>query len=106
MVRLIGRCGDARKQHVEQRLQVHTTNVRVQRRLPRTRIAVDDGEIELFFVRVELEEELVDVVDHLGDAIIRAVHLVNHQDDRQVGLQCLPQHEASLRQRAVGGVYQ
>ena len=34
------------------------------------------------------------------------VHLVDHQDDRQPGLQRLAQHEPGLRQRALAGVHQ
>jgi hypothetical protein len=36
--------------------------------------------------------------------LIRAVDLVDDQDDRQLGLQRLAQHEAGLRERALAGV--
>jgi len=48
-------------------------------------------------VGVQVEEQLVGLVDHLGDAARPGVDLVDHQDDRQPSLQCLAQHEASLR---------
>ena len=68
---------------------------------------VDDREVErvLAVVLVEqVEEELVGLVDDLGDAGVGAVDLVDDQDDRQVGVQRLAQHEAGLRQRALAGV--
>jgi hypothetical protein len=49
-------------------------------------------------------KQLVDLVDDLGDAGVGAVDLVDARDDRQVRGQRLAQHEAGLRQRALGGV--
>jgi hypothetical protein len=43
---------------------------------------------------------------NLIDAGIRAVGLVDQQDNRQLGLECLTKHEASLRQRAFRCIYQ
>jgi hypothetical protein len=64
--------------------------------------AVDDREVDLVLVGVEVEEQLVDLVDDLGDAGVGPVDLVDHQDDRQVRLERLAQHEAGLGQRALG----
>ena len=55
-------------------------------------------------VRVEVEEQLVRLVDDLGDAGVRPVDLVDHEDDRQPRLQRLAQHEPGLRQRSLAGV--
>ena len=74
------------------------------RRLALARHAVDDREVELVDVGVEVEEQLLDVVDDLGDAGVGAVDLVDHEDHRQLGLERLAQHEAGLRERALGGV--
>ena len=57
-------------------------------------------------VGVEVEEQLVDLVEHLGDAGVGAVDLVDHQDHRQAGAQRLAQHEPGLGQRAFAGVDQ
>ena len=74
------------------------------RRLALARDAVDDREVELVDVGVEVEEQLLDVVDDLGDAGVGPVDLVDHEDHRQLRLERLAQHEAGLRQRALGRV--
>ena len=71
---------------------------------PGPRVAVDDRELDLLLVGVEVEEQLVDLVDHLGDARVGPVDLVDDEDHRQPRLERLAQHEARLRQRALGGV--
>ena len=55
-------------------------------------------------VGVEVEEQLLHLVDDLGDAGVGAVDLVDHEDHRQARLERLAQHEAGLRQRALAGV--
>jgi hypothetical protein len=54
----------------------------------------------------QVEEQLVRLVDDLGDPGIGPVDLVDHEHDRHVGVQRLAQHEPRLRQRALGGVHQ
>ena len=71
---------------------------------PSRRHAVDDREVELVDVGVEVEEQLLDVVDDLGDPGVGPVDLVDDEDDRQLRLERLAQHEAGLRQRALGRV--
>ena len=68
--------------------------------------AVDDRELDLLIVGVQVQEQGVRLVDDLVDAGVRTVGLVDDQDDRQAGLECLAQHEPGLRQRALGGVDQ
>ena len=52
----------------------------------------------------QLEEQLQALVDDLADARVRAVGLVHDQHDGQARGERLAQHEAGLRQRALGGV--
>ncbi len=54
----------------------------------------------------DVEQQVVALGDHLGDAGVGTVGLVDHEDHRQVRGQRLAQHEAGLRQRALGGVDQ
>ena len=68
------------------------------------RVAVDDRELDLILVGVEVQEQLVDLIDDLGHAGVGAVDLVDDEDHRQARLQRLAQHEARLRQRALGRV--
>ena len=78
----------------------------VQRCAPGARRGVDDREVDLVGGGIEVEEQLVGLVDDLGDARVGAVDLVDHEDDRQVLLQRLAQDEAGLGQRTLGGVDQ
>ena len=52
----------------------------------------------------QLQEQLQALVDDLGDPGVRAVGLVDHQHDGQAGGEGLAEHEAGLRERALGGV--
>ena len=79
-------------------------SVVVERRAAGARVRVDDRELDLVLGGAEVDEQLVDLVDDLGDARVRAVDLVDHEDHRQVALERLAQDEARLRQRALGGV--
>ena len=68
---------------------------------------VDDREVErvLAVVLVEqVHEQLVGLVDDLGDPGVAAVDLVDDQDDGHVGVERLAQHEAGLGERALGRV--
>ena len=53
-----------------------------------------------------VDEQLVDLVQHLGNAGVGPVDLVDHQDDGQVESQRLAQHETGLGQRPLAGVDQ
>ena len=70
----------------------------------RARVAVDDRELDLALVRVEVEEELVDLVHDLRDPRVRPVDLVDDEQHRQVRLERLAQDEAGLRERALARV--
>ena len=101
---LVRRRRDVRKHEVHERTQIRASYVRVQRGRPVARDAVDDREVNLRLGRVEVEEQLVDLVDHLGDAGVGAVDLVDDEDDGQVAFERLAEHEARLRQRPLARV--
>ena len=103
-VLVVLRRGDPLDHQIEQRLEVGALGALLERRPARPGIGVDDRELDLVVGRVEIEEELVDLIDDLGDARVGAVDLVDHQDHRQPCLQRLAQHEAGLRHRPLGGV--
>ena len=54
----------------------------------------------------QVHEQLVGLVDDLGDPCVTAVDLVHDEHDRHVGVERLAQHEPGLRQRALGGVHE
>ena len=96
-------CRDVIEQHLEQRLQPvgapglagdEVGIVGVERGATVARVAVDDREVDLVLVGVEVEEELLHLVDHLGHARVAAVDLVHHEDDGQARFERLAQHEA------------
>ncbi len=96
--------GDALSDEVEEGGEVLALRAGLERRLPGPGVGVDDWELDLLLVGVEVEEQLVDLVDHLVDPGVRPVDLVDDEDQRQPGLERFAQHEAGLRQRALRGV--
>ena len=104
------RSRDALEQQVEQRLeggpvgQPGAVGRPLHGGLALPRHAVHDREVELVDVGLEVEEQLLHLVHHLGDAGIGPVDLVHHEDDGQLGLEGLAQHEAGLGQRPLGRV--
>ena len=70
------------------------------------RVAIDDREVDLLLVGLKIQEQLVDLVDHLTDAGVRAVNLVNDQHDRQLSGESLTKYEPRLRQWPLRGVDQ
>ena len=69
-------------------------------------VGVEHGKIELIFVGVEIDEEVVDLVQHFLRAGVGAVDLVDDHDRRQLGFERLAEHVTRLRQRAFAGVHQ
>jgi hypothetical protein len=57
-------------------------------------------------VRVEIEEELIDLIDHRIGPGIRPIDLVDDHDCRQVGGEGFREHIPGLRHRPLGGVNQ
>ncbi len=72
----------------------------------RFRVGVDHGEVELILHGVQIDEQIVDFVEHFLDARVRTVDLVDDDDRRQARFQRLHQHVAGLRQRAFARVHQ
>ena len=69
-------------------------------------IGVEHREIELLFLGVEVDEEVVDLVEHFLWARVGAVDLVDDDDRRQVRFERFAEHVSRLRQRAFAGVDQ
>ena len=109
----VGRRRDALEEDVDERRQILAGDlalddrvgfVEVERRPAVAAGAVDDWELDLVFAGIEIEEEFVDLVDDFGSAGVRAIDLVDRQNDRQVASKCLAEDEAGLRQRAFSRV--
>src|SRR5271157_4645229 len=67
---------------------------------------VKHREIQLVFHRVEVDEQVVDLVEDFLHARVRPVDFVDDHNRRQLGLQRFHQNVARLRQRAFAGVHQ
>ena len=100
---VLGR-GNALEDELAQRLEVAALDVGVERRPTGARVRVDDRELDLVLVGAEIDEELVHLVEDLGDARVGPVDLVDDEDHRQVRFERLAQHEARLRERALARV--
>ena len=98
---LVGGRGDVLDEQVHERLEVGALHALREGRPAGPRVRVDDRELDLALVGVEVEEQLVDLVDDLGDARVGPVDLVDDEHDRQPRLQRLAQDEARLGQRAL-----
>jgi hypothetical protein len=110
---VVGRCRDVVEEDLDEIVQpllLRGTGddavglVEVERGPPVTARAVDDRELDLVFLRVEIEEEFVHLVDDLERARVRSVHLVDHEDHRQIAGEGLAQHEPCLRQGPFGSI--
>ena len=91
---------------VEQRPQILARLAQIGRRRPQLGIGVEHGKIELILAGVEIDEQVVNLVQHFLRARVGTVDLVDHQNRRQLGFQRLAQHVARLRQRTFAGIDQ
>ena len=89
----------------KERLQVHTWHREIDGRRSRLGHSVEHRKIQLRLIGVQVDEQVVNLVQHFLRACVRAVDFVNDHDGRQLGLQRFGQHVASLGQRALGGVH-
>ncbi len=106
MVHLVPRRWNVLDDQVEKRAEVWRERlwIRVERGAARPGVAVDDRELDLALVGIEVEKELVDLVHDGLDACVRSVDLVDDQDDGELRLERLAEHEARLRKRALARV--
>ena len=104
--RVIDRRRDGGEDGVEQRPQTPALPFGVGQGDAGLGVGVEHRELELLVGGVQVDEQVVDLVQDLGDAPVRAVDLVDHHDGGEPLLQGLAQDEAGLGQRPFGGVHQ
>ena len=105
-VRVAARRRDVIDDGVEQGPQVQPRDGRVAARRAGSGVRVEHRELELLFGRVEVDEQVVDLVEHFLRTGVGPVDLVDDHDRRQAALERLAQDEARLRQRPFRGVDQ
>ena len=98
--------GDFLQDRVEENSQIAGLLRRIELRDSGLRVGVDDREIELVLGGIQIDEQIVDLVEHFLNAGIRAVDLVDHHDRSQPRLQGFHQHVAGLRQGTFAGIHQ
>ena len=91
---------------VEQRPEVLAGRVHRRAGCSRPRARVEDGEAELLFRGVEVDEQVVHLVQHLLHARVGTIDLVDDEQRRQPALERLAQHEPGLWERPLGGVHE
>ena len=74
--------------------------------MPELADGVQQGKLELFLGHAQVDEQVVDLVEHLGGTRIRPIDLVDDDDDGQAAGEGLAEHEPGLRQGAFGGIHQ
>ena len=84
---------------VQQWTQIVALVLRIARGGADARVGVEHGKVELILVRVEIDEEVVDLVEHLARARIGTIDLVDDNNRGQPALERLSEHETRLRQR-------
>ena len=99
-------CGNVLHDAVEQRAQVGAGLAPVGGGRAVSAGSEDDGAVQLLVGGVQLHQQLKGFVHDLFAALIRAIHLVDDDDDLQIQLQRLLQHEAGLGHRALEGIHQ
>jgi hypothetical protein len=65
---------------------------------------VEHREVELRIGRVQIAEEVEDLLVNFLGSRVGAIDLVDDDDDRMAELEALAEHEAGLRQRPLGSV--
>ena len=89
---------------LEQRLQIHSRLSRIHRSGAIFGDGVQDRKVQLRFVCVEVDKQVINLVQHFLRARVGAIDLVDDHDGRQFGLERFREHIAGLRQRALGGI--
>ena len=67
---------------------------------------VNHGKVELVFVSVKINEQIVNLVQHRFGARVLTVDFIDHDNRRQLRFERFAQHESRLGQAAFGGVHQ
>ena len=91
---------------VEERPQVFARRVHRQAGRAGAGAGVDHREVELLLGGVEVDEQVVDLVQHFLHARVGPVDLVDDEQRRQPALERLAQHEPRLRQRPLGRIHE
>jgi hypothetical protein len=96
--------GDGREDGIEEGHQVGAGNGGIDAGLAEFCVRVEDGEVELVFGGIEIDEEVVNLVQDFLVARVGAVDFVDDENRRELRLEGLGEDVAGLRQGTFGGV--
>ena len=91
---------------IEQRFEICRSIVKLLFRHAVARNGIKNRKLNLLVGRIEIHEQLVNLVHDFFGARVVAVDLVDDRDRRQSGFQSFAQNKARLRQAAFGRVHQ
>ena len=91
---------------VKQQIQIFAHLARLQRSGALFARAVEDLAFQLLLVCVQIEQQVIDLLGDLFVSCVRAVGLVDYDDDLVSERQCLGQNKAGLWHWTLKGVYQ
>jgi len=91
---------------VEEGLQAPPRRFPRRAAVPARAFVIMTGKSSWSSVASRVDEEVVDLVDHLVDPGVGPVDLVDDEDDGKLPLEGFLEHEAGLRKRALGGVHE
>src|SRR5579862_6046402 len=104
--RISRRRGNRSNNFIEQRLEVRGGIPELAVRDSGLRVRVDDWKVELVFGGVEIDEEIVNFVEHFGGTSIGPVDFIQDDNRRKFCGERFLQHVARLRQRAFARVHE
>ena len=103
-VRVSLRRGNGADDGVKQRTQILARRSLMDGSGARLGVGVEDGKVELVFLGVEIDKEVVNLVQNFLRAGVGAVDLINDENRLEIRFERLAEHVAGLRQRAFAGV--
>ena len=104
MARLVHRRWRGFEHHVQEWDEVGAGLLKIERCGAGAGVGVDDREVDLLLIRAKVKEELIDLVNHLLDACVGAIDLVDDEHDREGARERLGEDVARLWERALRGI--
>ncbi len=98
------RRGNGVDDRVKQRTQILARRSLMHGRRARLGVGVEDGEVELLFLGVEIDKEVVNLVENFLRTRVGTVDLVDDENRLQIRFERLAEHVTRLRQRAFAGI--
>ena len=103
--RISGRTRNVLDDGVEKRLQIVRLVLEIHLGDAKFAVGIDDRKIELVFVGIQIDEEIVDLIEHFLYAGIRAIDFIDHHNRLQLRFQRFHQNVTRLWQRAFARVH-